>query len=109
MSCSPSVCRLEVFPPEGRPRHAGLIEQIRSSLAEVRELPDGFALRFADDGTLFARLAEWVRLESVCCPFLEFELRVESRGGPVWLRLTGEAGTKDFVRSEYPIPPAAAR
>jgi hypothetical protein len=109
MSCSPAVCRLDVFPPRARLRHAGLIEQLRASLAEVRELPDGYALRFADDGTLFDRLAEWVRLESVCCPFLNFELRIEHQGGPVWLRLTGPEGTKRFLRNEYPISSAAAR
>ncbi len=107
MSCAPSAGRLEIFPPRVRPRHAGLLEQLHGCLEEVRELPEGFALRFADDGTLLDRLAEWVRLESVCCPFLRFEVRVERRSGPVWLRLTGPAGSKEFLRTEFGITPVA--
>jgi len=97
-----------IFPRRVRPRHAGFLEQFHECLEEVRELPDGFALRFRDDGTLLARLAEWVRLESVCCPFLRFEVRVDRRAGPVWLRLTGAEGTREFLRREFEIGPFAA-
>ena len=107
MSCMPSDNRERFSPSRVQPRHAGLLYQIQNCLEEVRELPDGFALRFFDDGTLLARLAEWVRLESVCCPFLRFEVRVERRAGPVWLRLTGAEGTKEFLRREFVIPVAA--
>jgi hypothetical protein len=109
MSCVPSANRLEIFPPSVKPRHAGFLENVRGCLEEVRELPDGFALRFCDDGTLLARLAEWVRLESVCCPFVRFEVRIERRNGPVWLRLTGEEGIKEFLRRDFGIAAAAAR
>jgi hypothetical protein len=105
----PMACRLEAFPQGVRARHAGLIEQLLSSLEEVRELPNGYAFRFVDDGSLFGRLAEWVRLESLCCPFLDFELRVERRSGPVWLRLTGPERAKEFLKDQFPIPVAAQR
>jgi len=101
------VCRLEFFRGSERVLHAGLIDQLKDSLEEVRELPNGFALRFADDGSLFGRLAEWVRLESVCCPFLDFELRVERSSGPVWLRLTGGEGVKAFLKNQFPIVAAS--
>jgi len=107
MSCIPSVRQPPVR--KAAPRHAGLLHQIHNCLLEVRELPDGFALRFADDGTLLARLAEWVRLESLCCPFVRFEVRVEKRAGPVWLRLTGAEGIKDFLRREFGVVAAAAQ
>ena len=109
MSCAPSLRRPEIPPRRAVPRHAGLLDQIHDCLVEVRELADGFALRFADDGTLLARLAEWVRLESICCPFVRFEVRVEKRAGPVWLRLTGAGGIKDFLRREFGIAAPAAR
>jgi hypothetical protein len=104
---SPFACRLDAFPSRDRVRHAGLIEQLKSALEEVRELPNGYAFRFADDGSLFGRLAEWVRLESMCCPFLDFELRVDRRSGPLWLRLTGSEGAKEFLKSQFPIAAAA--
>ena len=100
---TPLACRLEALPQGVRAKHSGLIEQLGGSLEEVRELPDGYAFRFAEDGFLFDRLAEWVRLESVCCPFLNFELRVERRAGPLWLRLTGPPGAKDFLRDQFPV------
>jgi len=103
----PIACRLDVFRPSERTRHSGLIEQLRASLEEVRELPDGFAFRFADDGSLFGRLAEWVRLESVCCPFLDFELKAERACGPIWLRLTGGDGVKTFLKDQFPITATA--
>ncbi len=100
---TPLVCRLDSFCGADRAHHAGLIEQLKASLEVVRELPDGYAFRFADDGSLFGRLAEWVRLESVCCPFLDFELKVERASGPVWLRLTGGEGVKEFLENQFPI------
>jgi hypothetical protein len=100
---TPFACRFDAFPSRARARHAGLIDQLRSRLGEVRELPDGYAFRFADDGTVFGRLAEWVRLESICCSFLRFELKVERRSGPVWLSLTGGKGVKEFLRNQFPI------
>jgi len=104
---TPLACRLDAFGSSDRARHAGLIEQLHASLEEVRELPNGFAFRFADDGSLFGRLAEWVRLESVCCPFLDVELKVERASGPVWLRLTGGDGVKTFLKNQFPILAAA--
>lgn len=102
-SYPPFACRLSGFSGPERARHSGLIEQLQPALEEVRELSDGYAYRFADDGSLFARLAEWIRLESICCPFLHFELKVERRGGPVWLRLTGGDGAKEFLKSQFPV------
>ena len=102
-SSAPLACRLSVFSQRDRARHAGLIEQLKPLVEEVQELPAGYALRFTEDGSVFARLAEWMRLESVCCPFLDFKLQVVGRCGPVELRLTGRDGVKDFLRSQFAI------
>ncbi len=103
------VCRIDAFTPGDRARHAGLIEQLVPALKELQELPNGYAMRFEDDGSVFGRLAEWIRLESVCCPFLDFELRVERRSGPVWLRLTGPEGAKEFLSRELPLSALVGR
>jgi len=44
--------------------------------------------------------AEFVSLEKLCCPFLNFEITVEAENGSVWLKLTGREGVKAFVREE---------
>jgi hypothetical protein len=102
-SSAPLACRRNVFSQRDRVRHAGLIEQLTPLMEEVQELPAGYALRFTEDGSVFARLAEWMRLESACCPFLDFELQVVGRSGPVELRLTGRDGVKDFLKSQFAI------
>ena len=93
---TPAVaCRLDAIAPPERRRHAELLAELRAAVEEVRELPDGLAFRFADEGA--AVLEEWLPLEKLCCPFLDL-----SRDGaaPSWLRVTGPEGAKEFLRSE---------
>ena len=82
---------------------ASAIRRLRSVLEEVRELPDGFALKFQEDGSVFGRLAEWVRHERPRFPFLSFEIQAEGRSGPIRLRLTGPRGIKDFLKRQFPL------
>jgi hypothetical protein len=65
---------------------------------EVRELPDGYALRLPPDATTIREAAEWMTLDRLCCPFFTFTLRIEREGAAVWLELTGREGVKDFMR-----------
>jgi hypothetical protein len=80
-----------------------LMARLRTALEEVRELPDGYTLRFQEDGSVFGRLAEWVRHERPRFPFLNFEIRAEGRSGPIRLRLTGPRGIKDLLKRQFPI------
>ena len=83
--------------------HASLMARLRSLLEEVRELPDGYTLRFQEDGSVFGRLAEWVRHERPRFPFLSFEIQADGRSGPIRLRLTGPRGIKEFLKRQFPI------
>ena len=38
--------------------------------------------------------------ERLCCPFLDISLRFEREGGPLWLRLAGRKGVKEFIKIE---------
>jgi hypothetical protein len=44
-------------------------------------------------------IAELITAERKCCPFLTFELAAHPNMGPVIVRVTGPAGTKEFVRT----------
>lgn len=79
-------------------RRAGLLAELRQQRQEIRWLPDGAAFRYRS--TVLASLAEFVQLESQCCPFLCFRLTVEPAGGPIWLELTGPSGTREFLAAE---------
>ena len=66
----------------------------------TRELPDGYEFEFPADNKTYQLLTEWAIKERLCCPFLEIGLRFDREGGPLWLRLTGRPGTKEFIKAE---------
>ena len=98
----PIVCRL--LEPALREREEVVQREILSGVTEVRDLADGYALRFPGDPAWLATLAEFIRFERACCPFLRFELHAEQQEGPLWLRLRGPAGTKEFVAGLLALP-----
>ncbi|MDX1382712.1 MAG: hypothetical protein R3190_03655 [Thermoanaerobaculia bacterium] len=83
--------------PELRERAAKIRGELLPTVVSVAELARGYELRVpAGDGQL-ARLAEFVDLESRCCAFLDFEIRVESGVETLALVLTGPEGTKEVL------------
>jgi len=97
----PLACDRLALTPEQRKRHFNeLGPALRARKTSVRELADGFEFQFPADSTTFQLLTEWVVGERVCCPFFEIALRSEPQGGPVWLRLTGKSGVKEFIETE---------
>ena len=43
----------------------------------------------------------FVAEERQCCPFFTFEMEQARDQGPVWLRVTGSDGVKEFIRAEF--------
>jgi len=101
---SPIACNLAVMDADQRKRHRHIAGHLRSALQEIRELPDGYAFRLPAKECLAA--AEFVALERLCCPFLHFVLELEPEEGPIWLRISGRGGVKEFLRVELQIDPA---
>ena len=102
----PLVCRLEALSPSERERHQHLAEALRRAVTEISELPTGYSLTLdlsrlpADAKGLPFCVAEWVDLESRCCPFLDFEISLRDKGRHITLRLTGGPDVKRFLREE---------
>jgi hypothetical protein len=44
-------------------------------------------------------VCELILAERECCPFLTFELTAQPNMGPMIVRMTGPAGTKDFLKT----------
>jgi hypothetical protein len=84
---------------ELRERGATLLAQFSSAVIETEELPDGYAFRLPGDRRWVAIIAEMIVAERECCPFLTFELIAQPSMGPVIVRVTGPAGTRDFLRT----------
>jgi hypothetical protein len=97
---SPLACDMTAIPAEQRARHLEKSRELFSEIEETRELSDGYEFRFADELNVLQRLVDFVSVEKLCCPFLWFEIEVEPENGPVYLRLTGREGVKEFIREE---------
>ncbi len=85
-----------------------IAEDLFAGADQVDELPDGYAFRFAVTEDRIDRLARFIAAERRCCPFFTFELVFEPAEGPVWLRLRGPEGVKEFIRSIASLAPADA-
>jgi hypothetical protein len=96
----PLACDMSAIEPRQREQHIAIAGQLFRAVTEIRDLPDGYAFRLADEPDTLIKAAEFISLEKLCCPFLGFVIEVESEGGPVWLRLTGREGVKAFIREE---------
>jgi hypothetical protein len=92
------TCRLDALEGPQTLRYQELRRAMRGA-GETRELPDGYAVRFPSDPTLFVKVAEWITLERLCCSFLAFGLDWSERDG-VLLRLTGGPGVKAFLGTQ---------
>ena len=93
----PIACNLDAFNSEERTRYQGLVAAMRAGVQDVRELPDGFALRLVPDTSNGRTAAEFALMERRCCPFLRIALEFDPGDGPLWLRLSGGPGVKEFL------------
>ena len=94
---------------EQRKRYSILVRDLLSRHLELKELPDGYAMRFPNDSVLFKEISEWATLEHLCCPFLTVTLELQPDQGPTWLKLTGRDGVKEFLRAEIGSQTLTAR
>ena len=88
-------------------REVTLLAQFRSAIVQTEELQEGYAFRISGDGQSIRQVAELIVAERECCPFLAFELSVLPNMGPLTVRVTGPAGTKEFLSSLLDLPAEA--
>jgi len=96
---------MSALTPGQRARYRELAEELRPSVMEFRELPDGYAARLPSTASMVLRAAEFIALERLCCPFFTLAVEAEADGGPLWMKITGREGVKAFIRAEFSIPP----
>lgn len=98
---SPFACDMTALDATQRQRWDTLLQLLSEKQQELRELPDGYALRFPAESEVVRDVAEFITYERLCCPFFDLELVLERERGPLWLRIKGREGAKDFIRSEF--------
>ena len=79
-------------------RRQEIAVNVAQGIRHVKELTDGYAFGFPGDEAWAAKLMEFISFERRCCQFLTFELVFEPGEGPIWLRLRGAEGVKQFIR-----------
>jgi hypothetical protein len=99
----PFACSLTALTAAEREHHKELSKELHEAVKEIRELPNGYGFRLSGERRSLAMLSEWVSLERLCCPFFTFQIEAGSEAQPVWLRMTGREGVKEFMQSEFGI------
>ena len=99
----PLACNMKALDATQRQRVLALVKQLHASQQGVKELPDGYAIQLPAEAARIQESAEYIALERLCCPFFDFELTAEREGGPVWLKLAGRKGVKEFAKLEFSI------
>jgi hypothetical protein len=97
-------CNMGALTNTDRERHKLLLLNLEAARIEIKELPDGYSFRLQNELVSLAEVTEWISYESRCCPFFDFEIRLERNNGPLWLKLIGQEGIKPFIRAEFGIP-----
>ena len=88
-------------------RVATLLARFESAVIATEELPDGYVFQVPGDKKWMGVVWEAILAERECCPFLRFELTAQPNMGPVSVRVTGPAGTKDFLKTVLCKPDAS--
>ena len=98
------ACDMAALTKAERATHHQLSQRLFGAVEDQRELRNGYAFRLP--AKTFMAAAQWVALERRCCPFFAFELELAEDGGPLWLRVTGAEGIKEFIRAEFGLDAA---
>ena len=97
----PLACDLSALSPRERQSHQALTARLFRAAEAVDQLANGFVLRFRNDSSILLRVAEFVANEQRCCPFIDFDIQVKSRGPQLRLRLTGTKAVSEFIKIEF--------
>lgn len=93
-------CDLGALDPEERQVVAQTEAQLKAAVKAVEDLPDGLQFVFPGQREVLETVCRWLPMETACCPFLNFELIVPEKNGPIRLRMTGREGVKTFLKQE---------
>ena len=101
ISDTPLVCNMDVFTPNERENHIQSTTQLYQSVQSIREVENGYEFTFPNESEIITSLGRFISNERLCCPFLEFTLKITSTNAPISLLLTGPEGTPEFLRAEF--------
>jgi len=97
MTATPAiVCTPEEIPAARRAEHGERLKTIvLAKMQSMEASPTGFTMLYRPED--FLEVARWVDLERLCCPFMEFHLRVTDKA--MTLQLSGPEGSAEYLMS----------
>jgi hypothetical protein len=100
-TATPLVCNMDVFTPAEREDHMRSTTQLYQSVQVIQEVENGYEFIFPNESEIITGMGKFISNERLCCPFLEFTLKIPSSNAPISLLLTGPEGTQEFLRAEF--------
>jgi hypothetical protein len=91
----PMVCTLT--PEQLSAQREELLPGLLKRADERIALDRGYRLKFTPRAGLLDEIAGIVERERGCCQFLKFQIVVEPSNGPIFLEVTGPAGTREML------------
>ena len=95
----PIACNLN--DAEFRTRRNTILKEFKDGMLATTELRNGYRFSFPKAEIWIKKLSEMIILESECCPFLNFKLKIEAGKDSIFLEMTGQKGTKEFVSTLF--------
>lgn len=92
------ACTIAEFSAEDRQRHQQVIDELKATRLNVRELPDGVAFQYPSDTLTLLNIAEFMSREHRCCSFFRLTLEIEPGQESAWLSITGSSQVKEFLK-----------
>ncbi len=101
MTDLPVVCTLSAAAQQQR--RDEVLLRLKAHVQEIKALPDGYAFRLDAEDDRLNEAVQLIQLERHCCGFLRFRLTVEPQQGPLWLEITGQDGTVEFLDGVFDL------
>jgi hypothetical protein len=96
------ACNTKAISAAERPRYNDLMRRLRLAIRNRSEIRDGYTFRLDGQTLSLPKVADWISMERLCCPFLTFQLSASGNQSDWDLKLTGPEGVKALLKAEFP-------
>lgn len=79
----PIVCNFGALTLDQQEKYKEVRNQLKTVEYSTEELQEGFAFSYPNEDDVLKKIIDWVILERLCCPFLEFTLKI-NEGSPLY-------------------------
>jgi hypothetical protein len=97
------ACDMQALTLTERQRYNQLLADLQLLRMSKAELPQGYRFEFPSNSLSMAKLAEFIALEHLCCPFFNFVVELRSGQPSAWLSITGTPEAKQLLEIELPL------